>query len=528
MKTIFPNYNNCLTNLSNSILKNFGIKTYHNTISSLDRVLEKDYKNVIILLYDGMGSLVLDKVLDKDSFLLKNKLCDIDSVFPATTAAATTSILSGLNPCEHGYLGWDVYFDDIDKTVSVFKNTVKDTKEVLDIDIKEKLKYKSIIELINNETEYSAYSLFPFGVGAYEDLDMLYKQIVNLSKLDGKKFIYAYVDEPDYSLHEYGVDDLKIHDMINKFNNDVEELVNNLEDTLLIVTADHGHINCSPIYLEDYSDIYNLLERTTSIDSRATAYKIKSNKNKEFEELFNKYFKDKFKLYTKEEVIDNKFFGEGTYNKYFDSALGDYLSVGIGDKYIKYNSYKEGDPIFKSHHAGISEDEVLVPIITIGKKDNIEDGIIRKAEFNDFKAVKKISDLIIRKNHFSRKDIFPLSGGYTQNGFYQIVSNKNDTMCLVYEFNKEIVGMLELEVTSTYGDIRYNYINSLVIKKIAVKEEYRRCGIGTKLFNYAKEYAKKRKVYNIKFNVYKFNKETIKFIESVGMKEYKVEYELLP
>ena len=292
MKTFFPDYNNCLTNLSNSILKYFGLDTYHSTLSSIDKLLEKDYKNIIVLLYDGMGSKILKNILSDESFLIKNKLCDINSVFPATTAAATTSLLSGLNPCEHGYLGWDVYFDDIDKTVSVFRNTEKDSKEVLDVDIKEKLKYSSIIELINEKTEYSAYSLFPFGVGAYEDLDMLYKQIINLSKLDGKKFIYAYVEEPEYSLNELGVNDSKVVDMINKFNNDVENLVKNLEDTLLIVTADHGHTEASPIYLEDYSDIYNLLDRTTSIDSRATAFKIKSGKENKFVELFNKYFGD--------------------------------------------------------------------------------------------------------------------------------------------------------------------------------------------------------------------------------------------
>ena len=138
-----------------------------------------------------------------------------------------------------------------------------------------------------------------------------------------------------------------------------------------------------------------------------------------------------------------------------------------------------------------------------------------------------MTDVITRSRHFKRKDIFPLRASYTQSEFYQLTINKNDTMCLVYEFNKEIVGMIELEVTSTYGDNRYNYINTLVIKKIAVKEDYRRCGIGTKLFNYAREYAKKRRIYNIKFSVYNFNKDAVKFIKSVGMKEYRAEYEII-
>ena len=525
MKTIFPDYNNCLTSLSNSILKKYGLNTYHNTLQEVDELLKNDYKNIIILLYDGMGSRILDKTLEKDSFLIKNKLCDITSVFPATTAAATTSLLSGLNPYEHGYLGWDVYFDDIDKTITVFRNTIKDTKEPIDIDIKEKLKYKSIIELINNETEYSAYSLFPFGLGAYENLDMLYKQIINLSKLDGKKFIYAYVDEPDYSLHEYGVSDIKIKELINKFNKDVENLSNNLEDTLLIITADHGHVESNPVYLEDYPDIFNLLDRTTSIDSRATAYKIKSNKKDEFETLFNKHFGNDFKLYTKEEVIKNKFFGDGNKNKYFDSAIGDYLSIGIGNKYIKYNSYKEKDPIFKSHHAGITEDEVLIPLITISKKENIEDGIIREIEFKDYKQVKKIADSIIRLRYTKRKDVFQIGASYSQNDFYNLSKKIDDRLCVVYEVNKEILGMMELRITCTSGNIRYNYMSSLIIENIAVKEEYRRQKIATKLYEYAVKYAKKRRVFNIKIKCYEFNTDMKKFIKSLSMKPYETEYE---
>jgi len=46
MKRIYPDYNNCIVNVSNSILKYYGLKNYHNTLEELDKYLEKDYKNV--------------------------------------------------------------------------------------------------------------------------------------------------------------------------------------------------------------------------------------------------------------------------------------------------------------------------------------------------------------------------------------------------------------------------------------------------------------------------------------------------
>ena len=53
-----------------------------------------------------MGSRILDRVLDKEDFFIKNRKKAITTVFPATTTAATYSVMTGLNPVEHGYLGW--------------------------------------------------------------------------------------------------------------------------------------------------------------------------------------------------------------------------------------------------------------------------------------------------------------------------------------------------------------------------------------------------------------------------------------
>ena len=64
---------------------------------------------------------------------IKNRIKSITSVFPPTTTAATTSMLSGLNPNEHGWLGWDLYFkkedlfksDTIESYIQRCKNFLK-------------------------------------------------------------------------------------------------------------------------------------------------------------------------------------------------------------------------------------------------------------------------------------------------------------------------------------------------------------------------------------------------------------------
>ena len=368
MKIIYPDYENCLTNLTNSILKYFDITPYHKTLSSLDKVLEKNnYDNIVLLIYDGMGSNVLTRNLSEKSFLINHKIEDIKAIFPPTTTASTTTLLSGLNPKEHGWLGWDLYFKEINKVVAMFLNTIKDT----DILVSENsiankyYHYSSIIYLINEK--YKAFKLMPFGDNAYKNLDDLNNRIIDLCKEKEKKFIYAYYDEPDHTTHIEGTDSNITVKLYEKIDKSTKELCNKLKDTntLVIVTADHGHINSIPITLSDYKDIFSLLKHDISIESRACAFFIKEGKSQEFEQLFNKYFKDDFILYTKDEVIKNNLFGTGIENKLFNDSLGDYLAVATSNKYFRYN---ENSVNYTSMHAGLTEDEMLVPLIIIGEE----------------------------------------------------------------------------------------------------------------------------------------------------------------
>lgn len=365
MKIIKPNYDECITNLSNSILKHFNVETFHNTLPYIDEILKKNYKNVIVILCDGMGSILMDEALDKDSFLIKNRFKTITSVYPPTTTAATTSFLSGLNPNEHGWLGWDLYFKKENKVITMFTNTLKDKEmpaEEYNV-AQNTYPYESITKKINQE--YEAYELLGFKNDEYKILKNQVEKIIELSKNPNKKFIYAYYENPDHFLHEYGFDSNIVKDEFENINENLEYLCNNLEDSVVIVTADHGHLDCKYYNLDNYPRIKNLLERTTSIEPRAISFKVFDGKKEEFELEFNKYFKDEFWLLNKEEVIESKIFGTGINNIRFEDTIGDYVALAKSDKCIIYSD----DTIqFKSMHAGLTDREMLIPLVVKEKQ----------------------------------------------------------------------------------------------------------------------------------------------------------------
>ena len=361
------NYNECITNLACSIRKYFELEYKHNTLDYIDKVLDEyKPKNVVTILCDGMGSNIMDRMLDKDSFLVRNRLKAITTVFPATTVAATTSMLTGLNPVETGMLGWDMYYKDIDKTITVFLNSQKEYSEHKPLD--EAKEYndkhmirKSISDEINEKGLYKGYALFPFGINPYANIDDLYNKIETLCNEDGKKYIYAYDDNPDHTMHEIGCDKPEIKEIIEDRNKRIESLSQKLNDTIIFVVADHGHHNVKNLFIKDYPDIEECLLRNTSLEPRAINFFIKPEKREVFVKLFNKYFSDDFDLYEMDDVIKSKLFGDGEENEIFRDALGDYLAIAKTDKTLLYTGGEE----LVSHHAGYTDDEIFVPLILI-------------------------------------------------------------------------------------------------------------------------------------------------------------------
>lgn len=358
---------NNLVNLSNSILKYFDIKPFHNTLDSLDKLLEeKKYKNVVLFVCDGLGFYNLKSLLKKKDFLINKEIINLSSVFPPTTAAATTTLLSGLTPSEHHFFGWDVYFKDTDETISVFLNKIKDTEinpkiNVLDRDY---MKYKNIVELINENSNNSAYFAYPF---SKEDkclnIDEVINRIQKLTKENTKKFIYAYIENPDKLMHKYGIDSKEVLEEVQSINKKIEKLSNEIKDTLILITADHGLINTETILLKkSLPKMYEMLERTTSIEPKCVGIKLKYNVKKEdFVKLYEENLKSDFKLLTQEEVIKSKLFGDED-STYLRDNIGDYLLIGTTNKLLIDNDF---DPNFKAGHAGYTKEELIVPLIII-------------------------------------------------------------------------------------------------------------------------------------------------------------------
>lgn len=361
------NYNECITNLACSIRKYFDLNYKHNTLDYIDKILEEvKPKNVVMILCDGMGDNILKRTLDENSFLIKHRLKGITTVFPATTVSATTSITTGLNPVETGMLAWHMYYKDLDKTITTFKDCDKldETETPLEEAKAYKKKHmitKTLMSEINEAGKYKAYHIAHFGGEEYADRDEMYKMIEDRCNEEGKKYIYAHDLEPDSTMHILTSQSDEAKNLIKEMNERIELLSHKLKDTIIFVVADHGHLTTENVFFRDYPEIRECFVRTTSLEPRAVNFFIKEEMKERFVKLFNQNFGEDFDLYEKEDVIASKLFGDGEENEIYRDALGDYIAIANGTRVL----LDDGSSVLASHHAGYTDDEIIVPLIVI-------------------------------------------------------------------------------------------------------------------------------------------------------------------
>ena len=167
-------------------------------------------------------------------------------------------------------------------------------------------------------------------------------------------------------MHRTGTVSKETHEIVTALEKRVEEFAEGLSDTLLFITADHGHMDSKNLCILDYPEIMKCLVRMPGIEPRALNLSIKDEYKDEFPELFEKTFGDKFWLVPKDEVIERKLFGLGTEYPKFRDKLGDFLAIAVSDTSL-FNTHVEAK-LMPGGHAGLTKEELEIPLIAIERK----------------------------------------------------------------------------------------------------------------------------------------------------------------
>lgn len=344
-------------NLIGSILRHYGLAGGE-PLPVIDHYLTKNYRNVFILLMDGLSV----KLVRTSEFLSRHLADEIYSVFPSTTTASLTTLYSGLSPIEHGWMGWNVYLPELPYDgVTLLLNTVMNSDQpAADYHVgHELLGYRSIFDRIS-QTGTHVLHTSPFTDTGARSVDHLLNHLYEHAQRPGQNFGFGYWTEPDYTQHQHGAMSPQALKVVRDLEESLKIWRELLSDTLLIVMSDHGMIDSTPVYLSDYPELYDLLRREISFEPRNPSFFIKDGQREKFSDKFRELLPD-FDLYTHEQVLASGMYGPGTPHPSTEHSIGDFVAVARGTRRLHHDRAKAVD--FIGVHAGLTREEMMVPLI---------------------------------------------------------------------------------------------------------------------------------------------------------------------
>lgn len=361
-KGIFPGKNKGILEVSSAIRRYFGLECAYEPDPDVSGWLKKNaFRCVIVFLIDGMGSSILEAHREETPFIHKYRIMDTETVFPPTTTAATTALLTGKSPKETGWLGWNQQFSEKNDQIILFRNISQYGDGCYPGFALETLPVTVIFEELNNKG-IKADSVWPFfgRTNACDSYQEMIETTASLAKDPEMRFLYVYWDAFDTFLHRNGPSSPMTGKILKEIDEELVKMTSELpDDAGMIILADHSQVDATHCHLDEDAELNACLLYPPSIEQRAAALFIRPEKKEIFPELFRRKLGDSFVLYSKEEVLNSDLFGEGEAHPRFADFIGDYLAVAITPLQLDYGF---GTAV-NGNHAGGMEEERIIPVI---------------------------------------------------------------------------------------------------------------------------------------------------------------------
>ena len=339
-------------------------------------------RNIVLLVIDGLG---YDYLLKKGvgGALHRHLHARLTSVFPSTTASAITTYLSGLAPQQHALTGWHMYFSELDAIAAVLplKPRGADQFDTPPGALPRQLfGHAPFVDRIGRRATFvspqaiaaSEFNLYHSGhaeIRGYRTLAELFGQVeASLRESDAPTYTYAYYADLDTLAHIHGVGSDKLAAQFALLDEAFEDFLAAIADTDTVVfaCADHGFIDSPPerqIDLALHPELAATLARPLCGERRVAYCYVKPEAEKRFVSYASEVLAECADVYTGQALIEQGWFGPGAADPRLASRIGDYVLV-MRDNWTLLD-WVEGEKRYRQLgvHAGVSADEMFVPLM---------------------------------------------------------------------------------------------------------------------------------------------------------------------
>ena len=396
---IFPYYDGLsLANVPQSVAAALGA-AFPDSNPLLDRVWQNrvpQAKRVVLFLMDGTGYQHLNKLMEDDQELYDAVLdlnggrgiVPLTSVTPSTTVVALSSLWTGAPPAQTGMTGTLMFLREASLLANMLAFAPIPGRHPQDVLAQWGLAPETIVK-----TKGLAQHLHEQGIPTYNVTNQAYigtglSRILHrgaehaithksygdfmgqvkavLHETKGKQsYVSIYWEAVDALAHKYGADHAYT-------NNEIREKIFALRDlsfssdfmdgeTLFILLADHGHADATNIIDLGHDElISSSMQMSLSGDERHAYMYLRHGRMQAVKDRIDIQYADSLTYIESEKAIEGGYFGKNPVPELYNRA-GDLIL-------LPRSGYTLADPVLGSlpiisRHAGLSEQEMLIPFI---------------------------------------------------------------------------------------------------------------------------------------------------------------------
>jgi hypothetical protein len=401
---VYPYYNGlCLTNLPASICRWLGAPELGGSAldaeihAQLDEGLRGgSFRHVILLVVDGLGLDRLQEALagqDPDLSVWRELaesglLAPLTSIAPSTTASALTTFWTGVPPAAHGVLGYELWLKEYGVIANMIRHSPAsfagevgslrragfDPETFLPVPtFGPHLKAHGV-----HVRAYQHHAIARSGLSTmlmpgvetvpFRGLSDLFISLEERSATSGGERLYSYIywGDLDEHMHLFGPQNPRVTLEFAAFSRQLRGFLHRLAghgDTLLLITADHGHIStprAAKYELRNHPDLLRCMAMLPSSEARLPFVFLRPGSEQRFLDYLEEAWPGQFRAFPAAQALEAGLFGADAICERTVDRLGDYLVVPQGSAYWWFANR---DNPMVGRHGGLSQAEMLVPLL---------------------------------------------------------------------------------------------------------------------------------------------------------------------
>lgn len=406
---LWPDYGGyCFAQVPHTVADLFDVDTGQPLPPDVLADVDTDVSTVLVVVVDSFGFDLWQRDHEDHRFLRTvtdhGRVTPVTSIFPSETAAAITTLHTGATAAEHGSLAWNVYDPDDDQAFETLSGrvkggvgapgtgheegspddtgTVRDPTDSFEVDpVYPTLRDAGVDcrHVVPFETTYAGATAHTYDAG---DLATFGPTLVDaLDAGSDPSYVFAYLPQVDHAAHAHGVDGQGFHDALTEVCETLSRTLFDLDpalaaDTLLVVTADHGHAG-----VENRVDLDALDGLTDALRRHADGSPVRlsgspRNVHLHLQEGAVASTRETLadavdaRTFTRAEALEQDLFGEDP-SAAFERRLGD-LVVAPRDALAWFGDAEPEELELQGVHGGLSGAEMLTQVAVANLDDLVD------------------------------------------------------------------------------------------------------------------------------------------------------------